>query len=119
MSAGEITILLIVGIVVVGPQKLPGMMRTAGQWVTRLRRMSSDLRSQSGIDRISLRRRNFIRPDQMPYKNPMAQVYDDGKFEHVMDQALAMADWDGFAARAAASRSSGKWRGLGSSLRSS
>ena len=52
MSAGEITILLIVGIVVVGPQKLPGMMRTAGQWVTRLRRMSSDLRSQSGIDRI-------------------------------------------------------------------
>ena len=49
----------------------------------------------------------------MPYKNPMAQVYDDGKFEHVMDQALAMADWDGFAARAAASRSSGKWRGLG------
>jgi sec-independent protein translocase protein TatB len=52
MSAGEITILLIVGIVVVGPQKLPGMMRTAGQWVTKLRRMSTDLRSQSGIDRI-------------------------------------------------------------------
>ncbi len=52
MGAGEILILLIVGIVVVGPQKLPGMMRTAGQWVSRLRRMSTDLRAQSGIDRI-------------------------------------------------------------------
>ncbi len=78
-----------------------------------IERLMDEAARQSGIDRVSLRRRNFIRPDQMPYKNPMAQVYDDGKFEHVMDQALAMADWDGFAARAAASRSSGKWRGLG------
>src|SRR5689334_8263203 len=43
-------LLLIVGIVVVGPKKLPTMMRTAGQWVSKLRRMSTDLRSQSGID---------------------------------------------------------------------
>src|SRR5689334_8784874 len=43
-------LLLIVGIVVVGPKKLPSMMRTAGQWVSRLRRMSTDLRNQSGID---------------------------------------------------------------------
>ncbi len=50
MSLGEITVLLIVGIVVVGPKNLPSMMRTAGQWVTKLRRMSTDLRSQSGID---------------------------------------------------------------------
>jgi sec-independent protein translocase protein TatB len=49
-SMGEIVLLLIVGIIVVGPKKLPTMMRTAGQWVTRLRRMSTDLRSQSGID---------------------------------------------------------------------
>jgi sec-independent protein translocase protein TatB len=50
MSLGEIMVLLIVGIIVVGPKNLPSMMRTAGQWVTRLRRMSTDLRSQSGID---------------------------------------------------------------------
>jgi len=43
-------LLLIVGIVVIGPKNLPSMMRTAGQWVTKLRRMSSDLRNQSGID---------------------------------------------------------------------
>jgi sec-independent protein translocase protein TatB len=49
-SFGEIMVLLIVGIVVVGPRKLPAMMRTLGQWVGKLRRMSTDLRAQSGID---------------------------------------------------------------------
>jgi sec-independent protein translocase protein TatB len=49
-SLGEIILLLVVGLIVVGPRRLPGLMRTAGQWVARLRRMSTDLRSQSGID---------------------------------------------------------------------
>ncbi|MFO0759595.1 MAG: Sec-independent protein translocase protein TatB [Byssovorax sp.] len=52
LSLGEIVLLLIVGIVVVGPKNLPTMMRTAGQWVSKLRRMSVDLRSQSGIDEL-------------------------------------------------------------------
>lgn len=52
LSATEFLILLIVGVVVVGPKKLPEMMRTAGQWIAKLRRLSTDLRSQSGIDRI-------------------------------------------------------------------
>src|SRR5262245_9935667 len=43
-------LLLIVGIVVVGPKNLPTLMRTAGQWIGKLRRMSTDLRYQSGID---------------------------------------------------------------------
>ena len=68
---------------------------------------------QSGIERLQLRRRNFIRPEQMPYRNPMGQVYDVGRFEHVMDQGLAQADWPGFEARLAQSRSRGKWRGQG------
>ena len=50
MSLGEIVLLLIVGIIVVGPRNLPTMMRTAGQWIARLRRLTSDLRAQSGID---------------------------------------------------------------------
>ncbi len=78
-----------------------------------IERLLDEAARQLGMDRIALRRRNFIRPEQMPYKNAMAQVYDDGKFEHVMNQALALADWDGFAGREAASRANGKWRGLG------
>jgi carbon-monoxide dehydrogenase large subunit len=66
-----------------------------------------------GLDPTELRRRNMIRPEQMPYTNAMGQVYDSGKFESVMDQALKLADWNGFAARAEASRKRGKLRGRG------
>ena len=49
----------------------------------------------------------------MPYSNPMGQTYDVGQFEKIMDQALALADWSGFEARAAQSKARGKLRGLG------
>ena len=78
-----------------------------------MERLMDEAARQTGIDRIALRRRNFIRPEQMPYRNPMNQVYDSGRFEHVMDQGLALADWNGFAGRAAESTARGRWRGLG------
>ena len=65
------------------------------------------------LDPAELRRRNMIRPDQMPYRNAMAQTYDSGRFEHILDQGLALADWNGFAARRAASGQRGKLRGRG------
>ena len=78
-----------------------------------MERLMDEAARQTGIDRIELRRRNFIGPDQMPYKNPMGQTYDSGQFERVMDQALALADWPGFVARAAESKQRGLLRGLG------
>ena len=65
------------------------------------------------IDPAELRRRNMIRPTQMPYKNAMGQVYDSGQFEKIMDQGLALADWAGFAARREASKARGLLRGRG------
>jgi carbon-monoxide dehydrogenase large subunit len=65
------------------------------------------------LDPAELRRRNMIRPDQFPYKNPMGQVYDCGQFEKLLDQGLELADWNGFAARREASRSRGLLRGRG------
>lgn len=50
LSLAEIAVLAVVGLVVVGPRKLPALMRQAGMWVGKLRRMSVELRSQSGID---------------------------------------------------------------------
>jgi hypothetical protein len=55
----------------------------------------------------------MIRPEQLPYQNPMAQTYDSGKFESVMDQGLALADWDGFEQRLAQSQDRGRLRGIG------
>ncbi|WP_433937118.1 Sec-independent protein translocase protein TatB [Sorangium cellulosum] len=49
-SFGEIVVLIIVGLVVIGPRRLPAMMRTAGSWISKLRRMTTELRTQSGID---------------------------------------------------------------------
>lgn len=66
-----------------------------------------------GIDPAELRRRNLIAPGRMPYTNAMGQTYDSGSFEQVMDQGLALADWSGFEARAAASTAAGKLRGRG------
>lgn len=92
-----------------------GAYRGAGrpEAIFNIERLMDEAARQTGIDRIVLRRRNFIRPEQMPYQNPMGQTYDVGRFEHVMDQALPLADWQGFEARAAASRARGLWRGLG------
>ncbi|WP_219219936.1 xanthine dehydrogenase family protein molybdopterin-binding subunit [Variovorax boronicumulans] len=78
-----------------------------------MERLMDEAARQTGIDRVALRRRNFISPAQMPYTNPMKQVYDTGQFEKVMDQGLALADWRGFEARAAASKAAGRMRGLG------
>jgi carbon-monoxide dehydrogenase large subunit len=65
------------------------------------------------LDPSELRRRNMIRPEQMPYTNPMAQVYDCGQFERILDQGLKLADWHGYAARREASKRAGKLRGRG------
>jgi carbon-monoxide dehydrogenase large subunit len=66
-----------------------------------------------GIPGPELRRRNMIRPDQFPYKNAMGQTYDCGQFERILDRGLALAEWDGFDARRAASQARGKLRGRG------
>lgn len=65
----------------------------------------------TGIDRVELRRRNMIKPEALPYHTPTHQNYDSGAFELMMDKCLKLADWDGFAARKAASKTAGKLRG--------
>ncbi len=66
-----------------------------------------------GVDAAELRRRNMVRPEQMPYTNPMGQVYDCGAFAHMLDAGLALADWAGFAQRRAATQARGRLRGRG------
>jgi carbon-monoxide dehydrogenase large subunit len=65
------------------------------------------------IDRISLRRRNLVRPKAMPYRNAVGMTYDSGRYEDNMDLAMRIADWDGFAARRRDAKKRGKLLGLG------
>lgn len=92
-----------------------GAYRGAGrpEAIFTMERLMDEAALQTGIDRITLRRRNFIRPEQMPYTNPMGQTYDSGRFEAMMDQALGLSEWNAFDARAAASAGRGKLRGIG------
>jgi aerobic carbon-monoxide dehydrogenase large subunit len=66
-----------------------------------------------GIGRDEIRRRNFIRPEQLPYKNQVGMVIDSGHFRETMELALQRSDWAGFAARKQASQRQGKARGIG------
>jgi carbon-monoxide dehydrogenase large subunit len=66
-----------------------------------------------GFDRIELRRRNLVRPDQMPYTNAVGSSYDSGEYEINMDRAIRLADLDGFPQRRAEARRRGKLLGLG------
>ena len=47
---GEIVVIVLVALVVMGPKDLPKVLRKLGQWSGKLRRMAADLRAQSGID---------------------------------------------------------------------
>jgi aerobic carbon-monoxide dehydrogenase large subunit len=68
---------------------------------------------EMAIDPVELRRRNFVPPEQLPYRTPAGREYDSGAFEEVMNKTLALADWEGFAAREVASQAAGKLRGRG------
>ena len=93
----------------VGPYRGAG--RPEGNYY--MERLIDTAAAEMGLDRVDLRRRNHIQPDQIPYTTPAGTIYDSGDFPTVMDKALAAADWDGYAARAKDSRARGKIRGRG------
>ncbi|HVB18234.1 MAG TPA: xanthine dehydrogenase family protein molybdopterin-binding subunit, partial [Stellaceae bacterium] len=78
-----------------------------------MERLVDTAASEMGLDRVALRRKNHIPPEAMPYKSPNGNTYDSGEFTALLDEALALADWDGFPARKAESRARGRLRGLG------
>lgn len=71
---------------------------------------------EHGFDRLELRRRNLIRPEDLPRKTLSGNVIDGGDFPRTLSVALDKADWMGFAARRATSVANGMWRGIGIAL---
>jgi carbon-monoxide dehydrogenase large subunit len=78
-----------------------------------MERMIDIAAAEIGIDRIELRRRNLIRPSEMPYKAASGSQYDSGDFPAVLKQALDVADYKGFSKRRREARKRGKLRGIG------
>jgi aerobic carbon-monoxide dehydrogenase large subunit len=66
-----------------------------------------------GIDRAEIRRRNQVKPSELPYKAASGATYDSGDFPAVLKHALELADWKGFSARRRESKKRGRLRGIG------
>jgi len=54
-----------------------------------LERLVDAAAQELGLDPIEIRRRNFIQPDQFPYKMPCGNIYDSGNYPAVLDKALS------------------------------
>ncbi|WP_439579422.1 xanthine dehydrogenase family protein molybdopterin-binding subunit [Elioraea sp.] len=68
---------------------------------------------EMGMDRVEIRRRNFIPSSAFPYQTPVALQYDSGDYTATLDACLKAADWAGFEARRAEAKKRGKLRGIG------
>jgi carbon-monoxide dehydrogenase large subunit len=69
--------------------------------------------AEMGIDRIELRKRNMIKPRDLPFKSASGMTYDCGDFPGVLKDALAKADYAGFSKRKRDSKKRGLLRGIG------
>ena len=67
----------------------------------------------AGLAPDEIRRRNFIRPEQMPYRTQTGRLYDTGEFEGHMNLAMERAEWNRFSERLEEAKSRGRIRGIG------
>jgi carbon-monoxide dehydrogenase large subunit len=77
-----------------------------------MERLIDHAADEMGIDRLTLRKRNFIKPAQMPFAASSGVTYDSGDFHGVFTKALAISDHAGFARRKKESRKRGLLRGI-------
>jgi aerobic carbon-monoxide dehydrogenase large subunit len=75
-------------------------------------RLVEQAAAEMKIDRLELRRRNFIPPEAFPYKTATGITYDSADFAGMLDEVLKRSDWNGFAGRRAQSERRGKLRGI-------
>ncbi len=68
---------------------------------------------QMGIDPLELRRRNLLRRDELPFRNPNGMTYDSISPLETFEQAVAMLDYDAFRAEQAEARRAGRYLGVG------
>ena len=78
-----------------------------------MERLIATAAREMGIDQVEMRKRNHVKPEEMPFKTASGTIYDSGEFTTLLDKALKFADVAGFEKRKAESKARGKLRGLG------
>jgi len=78
-----------------------------------LERLVDQAAVELGLSQDEIRRRNFVRPEEMPYTNAVGAAYDSGDFARLMEEAMGRADWAGFPERRQEAERRGALRGIG------
>jgi carbon-monoxide dehydrogenase large subunit len=78
-----------------------------------MERLVDEAAREMGIERFELRRRNHVKPAEIPYRNAASMTVDSGDFGTVFEKALEAGDVNGFSKRKEESKKRGKLRGLG------
>ena len=84
-----------------------------------MERLLDRVAEKLGLDRVEVRRRNLVQPEQMPYRTQlqtrggMQVVLDSGDYPACLEAALEKADWAGFAQRRAKAQAEGRHLGIG------
>lgn len=66
-----------------------------------------------GVDSIEVRRKNYIQPDQFPYKTPTGSTYDSGDYETNLNTALELSKYEALRNEQKASREQGSDKLIG------
>jgi 2-furoyl-CoA dehydrogenase large subunit len=93
----------------VGPNR--GYSRMQHLWLTE--RIIDIVGHELGLDAIEIRKRNYIRTEEMPYETPNGCVYDSGDYALCLDRALELIGYDGIDERRRDAEARGKLLGVG------
>jgi carbon-monoxide dehydrogenase large subunit len=78
-----------------------------------MERVMDHVAGELGADRVSVRLRHLIGPDEFPYRRPSGAVLDSGDYPRALRRVVERAEADDLAAMRAAARSRGRRLGLG------
>ncbi len=76
-------------------------------------RLTDIMAHKLGEDPADFRLKNFIRPDQFPYKSPTGWDYDSGNYEAALEKAMEMIDYPSLRKEQAEKRERGELMGIG------
>ncbi|UCC25628.1 MAG: carbon-monoxide dehydrogenase large subunit [Gemmatimonadales bacterium] len=76
-------------------------------------RMADILAHELGEDPADFRMKNFIQPEQFPYKSPTAWEYDSGNYPAALEKAMDMIDYRALRQEQAEKRARGEFMGIG------
>ncbi|MCY0897524.1 MAG: xanthine dehydrogenase family protein molybdopterin-binding subunit [Firmicutes bacterium] len=93
----------------VGPNR--GYSRLQHMWM--LERVIDIVAHELNLDPVEIRKKNYIKPDEMPYETPNGCVYDSGDYPRCLDMALKLINYDYWRQRQAEVRGTGKLIGIG------